>query len=164
MSTAAPGEADVGRHMSWPNVPDFVNIFLQSVADALVKRRKAISYRLDRLEITRTTDLKGNVPFERLNLVMRPHGRTSFHFTAWEDSMAWVWVGNRKKTGGWIFEIKLHTDLWNLAPRDIVQRIEDTIFLCPWEARPADVQDQLGLEKIWNSVERLAEQRKRKRR
>jgi len=139
---------------------------LKSIADTLVKRRRAMCYRCDRVELSRTTDLKGDVTFERLNLEMRfgAHGSTRLHSTAWEDSMAWVWVGHHKKNVGWVFEIKLHTDLWNLAPGDIVQRIEATTSLSPWEARSADAQDQLRLEKVWHSEQRRAEQRRRKRR
>jgi hypothetical protein len=166
MIAAALGEEDVGRRVSLPVIPGFENLFLKSIADSLVKRRKAICYRCDKVELSRAMDLKGDVPFERLDLEIRfgAHGSTRLHFTAWEDSMAWVWVGNHKKKVGWVFEIKLHTDLWNLAPRDIIQRIEDTIALSPWEARSADAQDQLQLEKVWHSEERPAEQRRRKRR
>lgn len=142
----------MGRRTSFPEIPVFENFFLKSIADALAKRRKALSHGCDNIELTCSTDLKGKLPFERLDLTLW-FGRSASDricFTAWEDSLAWVWVGEHKKKAGWIFEAKLHANLRDFEPRDIVRRVEAT--RC--------VQDQAALEKLWNSPE----QRKNKRR
>ena len=145
------------------DIPAFENRFLKSIVVAFLRRRKAICTRLDSVDMAGTIDLKGEVRFERLDLRMKLRANTRLTFTAWEDSMAWVWLGRRKKNAGWIFDISLHVDLWNVAAEDIVRRIEATMSLCPWEEKSSGAEEERSLIQVWTPTAKPAMGKKSRR-
>jgi hypothetical protein len=140
--------------MATADPPAFESGFLRSLNAALLRRRKAILNHLKRLDLHRGWDERNNIAFERMDLEMQflaPPG-TSLRFTAWEDSMAWVSVRQLKKKVGWKFRVEFHTDLWDIAPGDIVHRIEATMALRPSCVRTAIPEDEDRLKRVWTSV------------
>jgi len=142
--------------MSPKRNPVFENFFLRAVADAIAKRRKALSHHRESLVIERGVDERGGVTFERLDLEIGFLGRprTALHFTAWEDSSAWVCLSRHKTKVGYIFKIELHTNLWNLDALEIVRRIESTIALEPLEVRELSPEEEERIRAVWSSTER----------
>jgi hypothetical protein len=150
--------------MSKPGPPKFENLFLQSLADAIAKRRKALSYHADDFTLERSRDEKGEVEFERLNLAMNFRPWTSLHFTAWEDSMGWVSMRQIQRKVGWTFVVEFHTELWGVEPEEIVRRIRATMVLRPFSIRRATSEDEEGIKQVWATVEAPKGKGKRKRR
>ena len=106
----------------------FENLFLRGIADAILKRRKAIRYKTDRFAMDRGVDRKEGLTFERLDLSVERH-RRDYEFTFWEDSVAWIWARQVHPKKGTLFKFGFHAEVWNLPAKVVVARIESTILM-----------------------------------
>ena len=146
--------------------PPLENVFLKALSAALGQRWKALSYRSRKFRLESSLDSRGGVTFERLDFEINLDlsGRSQVRFTAWEDSQSWIWMGRLKKNAGWIYKVESHCNLWGLPASEIVQRIEATIRMSPFEDRTSTPEDVAQLEKIWIPSVAEANRSKRKRR
>lgn len=140
MGKAEPSEA----------TPTFENRTLAAVAAAILKRRKAIRYSSEMI-LERAQDRRGGIAFERLNLTLRMRSSLRIWFSFWEDSAAWVCIRRHHKKLGWTFVLELQCNVWDLTPKDIVQRIESTRNTFPPVDRAATAEDQEELRRIWSA-------------
>lgn len=129
------------------DVPPFENLYLQSIADAIAKRRKAIKNHLGEFSLGRIYDKRGNVSFERLDLNLRwlDHANR-MSLAIWEDARAWIYVVRLETKAGKTFESELQTNLWDVTSGVIVRRIESTLSLMHTLPRP-ELKEEIA--KIW---------------
>lgn len=150
--------------MPQPGPPKFENVFLQSLADAIGRRRKAISYHAEDMTLERGRDDKGSVEFERLDLRIEFLTRgTVLHFTAWEDSIGWISLRHHQRKRGWTYRLELHTELWDMEPDDIVRRIEATMAMRPRPLQRATSNERDLLKQLWSTIGPSRPQRSRRR-
>ena len=106
----------------------FENRVLRSVAEAILRRRKALSKAGGRaFDLERSVDRTEGIAFERLDFSLAPRSKESFRFTLWEDSTARVWRRCLGKKAGRASTSEYAADLWQVEPAAIVRAIEAAI-------------------------------------
>lgn len=132
----------------------FKNFYLASLAEAFLKRRKAISHRLERpLELESGEDRRDGLCFEFLALtleLLRSSPKLSLHFKVWEDSTAWINLRSHQKKVGLLIELEQHAELWSIEAVEVVARVERSMVLL---ARHSDLSTETGaaqLKQLWS--------------
>jgi hypothetical protein len=105
----------------------FESLALRSLAEAIRRRRKAIRHKADHFALERGVDRRDGVAFERLDLSLT-RLRRDFHFTFWEDALAWISVRQVHPKKGVIVNIGFHTEIWDVPANVVVARLESTIL------------------------------------
>ena len=110
--------------MAFSETALFENLALRSLAEAILRRRKAFRHKSDRFALDRGVDRRDGLAFERLDLSLT-RLRRDFHFTFWEDALAWISIRQVHPKKG---VIGFHTEIWDIPAKVVVARLESTIL------------------------------------
>lgn len=113
--------------MAFSETALFENLALRSLAEAILRRRKAFRHKSDRFALDRGVDRRDGLAFERLDLSLT-RLRRDFHFTFWEDALAWISIRQVHPKKGVIVNVGFHTEIWDIPAKVVVARLESTIL------------------------------------
>jgi hypothetical protein len=133
-----------GGSIDWPT---FYSALLVDVADAFLRRRKAIAYMAD-LSCSREFSETAEGVLERLNLDLRAgHLRLS----VWADGGMWllVCVPGSGANSGWAFIDHFHGDLSDVSAATLVGMVEATLAV-DFRTDPSAQREQL--RELWRRV------------
>src|SRR3954468_7139072 len=106
--------------------PRFQDDFLESVAFAFRKRRKALSHRARHAEFAKVYELMGAEKLERLEIDLAKYDGASLRLWAWPDRQIWLDARLLAKTGwvwSWTHEGRL---LGERSAADAIKALEHT--------------------------------------
>ncbi len=109
-------------------VPRFQDAFLENLAFAFRKRRKALTHQV-RVEFAKVYEAAGSKETERLEVSVLRYDDAWLRLHAWPNRQIWLDARRREKTGprwSWSFEGRLLDE--RLAP-EVVKALEETIAL-----------------------------------
>ena len=146
-----PNEIRVGMDKSVSDWPTFDSPLLRRIADAFVRRRKAIRYKSKELLFEKELDEQDGRRYERLNIqVSRWEQRpTQIRLSIWEDSVLWLGVHQPAKRG-WAFKMEFHGHVEAIAPAEVVGLFEETMSLASEVSRSDDSED--GIRELWKEA------------
>jgi hypothetical protein len=107
--------------------PKFESEFLEELAIAFRKRRKALSHRLQSAECAKVYELAEGKKMERLEIYLPYFDWAILRLHAWPDRMIWVDARQSAKKGwawSWTQDGRL---LGDCSARDVIGALEDTI-------------------------------------
>jgi hypothetical protein len=112
----------------------FDDEFLQSVAEAFRRRRKALNHRASRADCQKVYEVSESSRTERLEIYLEDGTRQRgalLRLHAWPDR--WIWVDARRSTKtGWAWEWTYEGRLLGKhAGQDVVEALEKTYDLLP---------------------------------
>lgn len=127
--------------------PTFDAPLLQAIADAFVRRRKALRHRIS-LSCEREYTESPEGTWERLNLNF---GVNFLRLSVWADGAMWVGVGVRAKgrNAGWAFQETFHGDMRDVSGETLVRMVEATLAL-RLGSDPAKFREELRA--VWARV------------
>jgi hypothetical protein len=132
--------------------PAFDAPLLRAVAEAFLRRRRAIRYQAG-LSCEREFNEGPDGSAERLNLDLCL-GRSSMRLSVWEDGGMWLrlCVPGPGRECGWVFLDQFHGDICDVSPAALVGMVEATIAK-PFQAEkshPLSYREWLRM--IWGRV------------
>lgn len=109
-------------------IPLFESEFLENVARAFRKRRKALSHRTTRADYAKVYDVKGTERHERLEIYLdelRLRGAL-LRLHAWQNR--WIWLDARRGTKtGWAWSWSLEGRLLGeCSGQNVIEALEET--------------------------------------
>ena len=111
------------------NQPHFQSEFLESVALAFRKRRKALSHRASSADLAKVYELVDGEKIERLEIHLPKYDNVLLRLHAWPDKLVWL-DARRSSKEGWIWSWTHEGRLLGAhkAP-EVIRALEDTLGL-----------------------------------
>jgi len=123
----------------------FDSPYLTLLSGALMKRRKAIKYRVKKIEFQKIIE-KGaeSSNTKKLEITITPCSRVVIRLFVWDDR--WVWIDARRSSkNGWLFEWTSSGRVLQESARNLVSTLEQSISY-------AVASEDNKLNNIWDKM------------